>query len=354
MRGRWWCGALLLASLLTACEEEQEVGGTASVPKTAPDLQAFNPPPPPSPKPTPEPLPRQVMEPRGPEPIAPPPEPEPEEVVIEPPDFELDEELDRILERDALRRARAQTRPSIRVAWQSPDAPSDAREEDPHWRLKDEDYGRLEIQKDETSLAVDRFRVITADRYITAILENAVNSQVPGRIIGVVERHIFGADGRIPVFPKGTRIVCDYETLAKVGDTRLPVTCYRAIRPDGASVLLTDAEGADQMARTGLIGRVDNRLWEKYGTAFMVALVSAAAAVGGGVTGNPLAESSAAQLSFSLGQITTQVLQDTIDVAPVVTVAAGSRIQIIPREDIWLREPELVGGQQARTGEKEE
>ncbi len=152
----------------------------------------------------------------------------------------------------------------------APLLPPDENETD--WRLEDEDYTRDNLPEDKSTLPVKRYRVITADRYIGAILENAVNSQIPGRVVAVVERHVFGADGRIPLLPKGTRIVCSYQSLAKLGDTRLPLSCSRAIRPDGASIQLTDATGADQMARTGFIGTVDNRIWERYGTAFIVSV----------------------------------------------------------------------------------
>src|SRR3546814_18680617 len=76
------------------------------------------------------------------------------------------------------------------------------------------------------------------------------SSDLPGRVIAIVERHVYGADGRIPLLPKGTRIVCHYESLAKQGDSRLAGNSNRAIRPDGASIMLSDAAAADQVART--------------------------------------------------------------------------------------------------------
>ena len=198
------------------------------------------------------------------------------------------------------------------------------------------------IKEDVSSFPVDGARVITADRYIPVVLENSINSQLPGRFIGIVETHVFANEGRGVLLPKGTRIICTYTCLSKEGDTRLAANCGRAIRPDGASVLLTNAYAADQMARTGAIGVVDNRMWTQYGSAFIVAGISALAAAGANTADNSVVSQSASNLSVNLGQITSQMLEKNADLAPVMTVAAGSRLQIIPMTDIWVREPEEV------------
>lgn len=201
------------------------------------------------------------------------------------------------------------------------------------------------IGEDVSSFPVKGTRVITADCYIPVVLENSINSQLGGRFIVIVETHIFAHKGRGILLPKGTRLICMYESLVKEGDTRLGARCLRAIRPDGASVLLTNAYGADQMARTGMVGRVDNRAWEKYGSAFMVAGISALSAAGANTAQNSVVNQSASNLSVNLGQITAGMLNANIDLAPVMTVAAGSHLQIIPMTDIWLREPEEVVSQ---------
>ena len=284
--------------------------------------------------------------------VIPPPPPAPPPVEFKPPPLPQLVELPKVVFEDPepLRRAlmiqgildkRRQQSGAILAAPAAPAADLSASLPD-KMRLSDPDYSRDKVPEDRSGLPVDRFRVVTADRYIGAVLENAVNSQIPGRVVAVVERHVFGADGRLPLLPKGTRIICDYESLAKVGDTRLPVMCSRAIRPDGANVLLTNAQGADQMARTGFIGEVDNRIWERYGSAALIALVSATASLGGSATANQQVNQGGQALSQNLGQVTAKVLEQTVDLAPIIEVPAGSKIQIIPRTDIWLRQPERV------------
>ncbi len=340
------CFGLLVAS----CNEESAASRPDQhVPKTKQALLEFEVPPAPEPAPAPAPEPPApqvvyVERPAPPPPPPPPPEPEPE-VVLVPPPFGSTAEIERAARIQALRRQRAEAAGAV---YQAEADPPTWPEPEAEWKVEDPDYSRDSQPEDKSTLPVDRFRVVTNDRYITAILENSVNSQIPGRFIAIVERHVYGADGRIPLLPKGTRIVCHYETLAKQGDTRLPGSCERAIRPDGASILLTDASAADQVARTGLIGEVDNRTWERYGTAIMVSVISATAALGTAISENPYTEAGATSLSQNLGQVSAKVLEQSVDLAPIVTVPAGSRIQIIPETDIWLRKPEPLNQQADR------
>lgn len=270
-------------------------------------------------------------------PSPPPPEPEPEPVVVER-DPWRDDLSARVA---ALRRERASATPQLQqVSLPAPGGRAGV--VDPDWRLEDEDYARLGLSPDESGLPVERHRIITADRYITAILENSINSQIPGRFIAITERHIFGSDGRIPLLPKGTRIICWYDSLAKVGETRLPGGCTRAVLPNGASVMLSESIPADQVGRTGLIGEVDNRTWERYGSAVIISVVSALAGAGAAVGGGPVVAEAGAGLSTNLGQVTAATLDQTIDLAPIVTVPMGSRIQIIPTEDIFIMRPERL------------
>lgn len=337
-----------LGLVLAGCNDDNGPSQPSqTVPKTKQSLLEFSPPPEPEPEPAPPPPPVRekvvIVEKPAPPPPPPPPPPEPEpEVILTPPAFDDPAEARLAATIRARRLARAEDGGSVYQAeldppqWPEPDA---------EWRLKDPDYSRDSLAEDTSTLPVDRYRVITNDRYITAILENSVNSQIPGRFIAIVERHVYGADGRIPLLPKGTRIVCHYESLAKQGDSRLAGNCDRAIRPDGASISLSDSAAADQVARTGLIGEVDNRNWERYGTAIVVSVISAVAAAGSAVSDNPYTDAGATALSQNLGQVTATALQNTIDLAPIVTVPAGSRIQIIPEADIWLRKPEPLNQQ---------
>ncbi len=139
---------------------------------------------------------------------------------------------------------------------------------------------KYDLEKNISTLPVDRTKMITNDRYIVGLLENTIDTQLGGRVVIVVEDNIFGADGRKILLPKGTRMVCNYSPLEELGQTRVGIECTRILRPDGASITLTNAYVSDQMGSTGAVGKVDNRNKEKYAQALALSALSGLNAYG--------------------------------------------------------------------------
>lgn len=216
-------------------------------------------------------------------------------------------------------------------------------------RLQDPDYQQWDdasFEESRSTLPVDRSRILTADMRIPAIIEDSVNSQVGGRMIAIVERDILSPNGKYILIPAYSRIICSYDSLGEVGQTRLPVQCKRLIRPDGISIALKESIAADQSGRTGLIGELDQRMWERYGAAFLIS-ATASLAQAGSYASEARSKSTLSQLltgasdefSHNLSEATSQVIEQTINLNPILTIPPGSHIQIIPSTDIVLRHP---------------
>jgi len=205
------------------------------------------------------------------------------------------------------------------------------------YQLTDKDYSPL--PQDLSTLPVDRSRTLTTDMRINAVLDDDINSQIPGVAIAIVDKPVFSPNNKFILLPVFTKIVCEYKGIEQHGQTRLPMTCTRAIRPDGVSITLTDAIVADQMGRTGLTGDVDNRTFETYAGAFIMSGISALAQ--SGVNPNAPAWRGNAQTTFSnnIGQVTADVIQKNISLKPVIYIKSGTRLQIRPRVDIVFKEP---------------
>jgi type IV secretion system protein VirB10 len=314
---------IILTSFLSACKDDN-----SSVPEATDsqkgdsidkDLHQFNVPTPPPP----------VVVVEG--------EPEPPEPEVAPINFPDPAPL--------MRESRVRQLRGLRQ-WQAHQAERHLKPSSPllRYRLSDPDYQEWDPQagEDKSTYPVDRSRILTADTRISAILEDSVNSQLPGRVMAVIDRDVLSPNCKHVLLPAYTKLICRYESLEKVGNSRLSVSCDRAIRPDGVSIMLTYAIASDQMGRTGLVGEVDNRVWQRYGAAFVMASLSALSQAGSNVTSSQTFGSSANVLSQNLGQVTAKVLDQYLDLAPTITIAAGSRIQIIPYHDIHLRAP-MVG-----------
>lgn len=210
-------------------------------------------------------------------------------------------------------------------------------EEPVKYQLTDKDYSPL--PQDLSTLPIDRSRTITTDMRINAVLDDDINSQIPGVAIAIVDKPVLSPNNKYILLPVFTKIICEYKGIEQHGQTRLPMTCTRAIRPDGVSVTLTDAIVADQMGRTGLTGEVDNRTFETYAGAFIMSGISALAQ--SGVKPNAPAWRGNAQTTFSnnIGQVTADVIQKNISLKPVIYIKAGTRLQIRPKVDIVFKEP---------------
>lgn len=212
---------------------------------------------------------------------------------------------------------------------------------------------------------VDNTRIITTDRYITGILETGINTQLDGStggpVVIQVSRDTFGYHGRNILIPKGSRLVCAFKSLDKVGSSRAPLRCTRILLAESrAEIFGMKALIADQQGQPGVSGEVDNRFAERYGTAFILAGISAAVRAATANTSTTSSSSTAsatgststfsgnggalseggAELSQRLGEITAATLEQTINLTPILKVAQGTRVQIRPDTDWYITEME--------------
>ena len=193
--------------------------------------------------------------------------------------------------------------------------------------------------------AVDNTRILAADRIITGILENGVNSQLSdaGKVIVQVSRDVYGAHGRTKVLPKGSRLICRYESVDKVGQTRVAFECGRVLLAESrAEVYQLKAKVGDSQGYAGLSGEVNDRFWEKYGSAFLT--VGIGSAVEAAVLGAKEIDQSDSNIigngmsgvSENFGKISASLLEDTVNLAPIIRISQGTRVQIRPEYDWYL------------------
>ena len=221
---------------------------------------------------------------------------------------------------------------------------------------QDADWTEYGQNKTQASFPVDLSRVITADRNIPCILVESINSELAGKITCVVENNIYGAQGRFVLLPAGSKAIGEYFPLARTGDTRIVSTWHRVITPAGINITFPNKSAAmtDAMGRAGITGDVDNQYFDKYGIAVLVATLNTALTVSIPVE---TASQQAVVQSYSaeLGRVSSAILQDNIDISPIVTIDAGSRVFITPTEDIWFkgttgREREVISAQGGNRG----
>ncbi|MEP3246723.1 MAG: TrbI/VirB10 family protein [Sneathiella sp.] len=215
--------------------------------------------------------------------------------------------------------------------------------------LSPEEY---QEERREASDPVNNEWIVTADRYITGILETGINSQLDsedgGTAIIQTSEDVFGYHGRNILIPKGSRMICDYGSPKKQGSTRLALECKRILMGETrAEIFDLQATVGNQQGHAGITGEVDNRWWEKYGSAVLLSTISATvqgvASIASNTAGSDsgtnasAAQESAAQLSERFGEISASVLEQTVNLAPVIRIMQGTRVQIRPRFDWYIK-----------------
>jgi type IV secretory pathway VirB10-like protein len=164
---------------------------------------------------------------------------------------------------------------------------------------------------------------------------NDLNSQLQGKVVAQIESNIYAAQGRFILIPAGSKAIGYYQPMSKVGDTRLQILWSRIITPKGVDIII-NAELADQMGRSGLAGEVDTRFWDKYGATLLFSTINAM----GQYKVNTDKNQSILANTYGkdLANISASTLADNINIKPIISINAGTRISISLLEDVWFRE----------------
>lgn len=159
---------------------------------------------------------------------------------------------------------------------------------------------------------------------IPAVLETAINSDLPGYVRAVVSSDIRSFDGSRVLVPRSSRLIGQYKSGVAGGQTRAYVMWTRLIRPDGVSVALA-SPAVDESGQTGLTGKVDSHFMKRFGSSLLLSVVGAASAVGSG----------GSALILSGGQsAASTALQQNGQIPPTIKVRQGQPIRVFTAKDL--------------------
>ena len=178
----------------------------------------------------------------------------------------------------------------------------------------------------------DTARVAPQGTIIPAVLETAINSDLPGYTRAIVSRDVRGYDGTTVLVPRGSRLVGQYRNALAVGQSRAFVVWTRLITPAGLSLDI-QSPGTDSMGRTGLEGETHSHFFSRFGNAILLSVINAGLQAGANSVGNP----STAIIIGSQAQATnvaTMALQKEINVPTTVIVHQGTPIQVFVARDL--------------------
>jgi type IV secretion system protein VirB10 len=170
----------------------------------------------------------------------------------------------------------------------------------------------------------DPATTVTQGTLIPAVLETAINTDVPGYVRAVVSADVRSFDGRHILVPRSSRLIGQYKSGLSQGQKRAYVIWTRLIRPDGVSVNLgSPAIGFG--GETGLAGKVNSHFFERFGSAMLLSVVGGLSAIGGngGVIIAGGGQSAAATAVSQTGQL-----------GPTIRVRQGEPIRVFTAKDL--------------------
>lgn len=167
-------------------------------------------------------------------------------------------------------------------------------------------------------------QTVSQGTLIPAVLETAINSDLPGYVRAVVSSDVRSFDGSRILVPRSSRLIGQYKSGVANGQTRAYVMWTRLIRPDGVSVALA-SPAVDEAGQTGLTGTVDSHFMKRFGSSLLLSIVGTASTLSSGgsaliVSGGQSAASVAAQQN---GQI-----------PPTIKVRQGQPIRVFTAKDL--------------------
>ena len=187
---------------------------------------------------------------------------------------------------------------------------------------------------------------IKAGWEIPAVLEQALNSDLPGELKALVSSNVYDtASGRYLLIPQGSRLVGVYNSRIGYGQDGVQVIWDRVIYPDGSSLDLSGMIGQDAHGFSGFRDKVDRHYTApdrlrgpdeplrrepprfrriKIGPCL---LIRAPAQVAGSAVG---------QQASDLG---AQITRRNLNVQPTIKVAVGYRFNVRVNRDILFDAP---------------
>ncbi|MBT4989373.1 MAG: TrbI/VirB10 family protein [Rickettsiales bacterium] len=188
----------------------------------------------------------------------------------------------------------------------------------------------------EASYPVDLTRTITMDRFIPAVLYTEINSEILSKkVIAVIESDVVGSHGRKILIPRGSKAIGSFQSVDGMGATRIGIGWYRIITPEGVNIKL-ESELADAEGASGVQGNIDHRYGDRYGAALLFSSISALAQLSVDVD-NDQGVAAADAFTSELGSLTTEILRETLNLVPTISIPKGTRINISPLQDIWFK-----------------
>jgi type IV secretion system protein VirB10 len=170
---------------------------------------------------------------------------------------------------------------------------------------------------------------------IQAVMETALDSSLPGQTRAVVSEDVYSVDGARLLIPRGSRLIGRYRAGVDIAQRRVTIAWDRIILPAGQTVQISSF-GGDELGRSGVTGFVDTRFDERFGSAALISLISAAPSAAAANVQDETAADVLEDVGDDLANATDSVIGDYLSIGPVIYVDQGARVTVMVDRDLEI------------------
>jgi type IV secretory pathway VirB10-like protein len=180
---------------------------------------------------------------------------------------------------------------------------------------------------------------------IPAVLEQDINSDLPGEIRALVRENVYDtASGHYLLIPQGSRLVGTYDSKVAYAQSALLVVWSRIIFPDASSIELEGMSSQDVKGQSGLRGKVNHHYARLIGTAALSSAFSIAAVVAQNRRQNvftlPSTQDVAASAAASeIARLGAAITRKNLNIQPTIRILTGTRFSVRVHRDLLLEAP---------------
>lgn len=177
---------------------------------------------------------------------------------------------------------------------------------------------------------------IVQGEMIHAILETAINSDLPGMIRATVSEPVYSYLGDHRLIPKGARLIGQYSSQTQDGIDRVMILWQRLILPEGVSIQL-ESGAADELGQSGSMpSSVNRHFWKRFGEASLLSLIGATTATVGvnDQSGDNALQRYRSGVSQSFRESAHGSFSARSDIKPSLHVRQGSEINVFVAKDL--------------------
>ena len=170
---------------------------------------------------------------------------------------------------------------------------------------------------------------------IQAVMETALDSSLPGQTRAIISEDVFSYDGSRLLIPRGSRLIGRYRSGIEIAQRRVTIAWDRIILPDNQTVQISSF-GGDELGRSGVTGFVDTRFDERFGSAALISLISAAPSAAAAQVEDDTAAEVLEDVGDDLADATDSVIGEYLSIGPVIYIDQGARVTVMVDRDLEI------------------